>query len=83
MVALVIVLLGTGYVAARYVTCATLSWPRGQPRKRPYDRRGDAMKISSRIPRSRSYGQHDRDGVWWAVLDSGERVSIVEPRQVY
>jgi hypothetical protein len=27
--------------------------------------------------------QHDRDGVWWAILDSGERVKLVEPWQVY
>jgi hypothetical protein len=27
--------------------------------------------------------QHDGDGIWWAILDSGERVKLVEPWQVY
>jgi hypothetical protein len=27
--------------------------------------------------------QHDRDGAWWAILDTGERVKLVEPWPAY
>jgi hypothetical protein len=26
--------------------------------------------------------QHDRDGVWWAIFDTGERAKLIEPWQL-
>jgi hypothetical protein len=43
---------------------------------------GERRRDEDQLPDIEIVWEHDRDGVWWAILDSGERVKLVEPWQL-